>query len=133
MKQLSRVLVAAAALVVAAGCEQESQRLPFSVAPEAPVTRSIPAGGGTLSTAAGASVQFPAGAVAGGTTVSLASGAPAAGTQRSGTPVSPGFRLEPEGLSLSQRTPVELRAGAPETAKFAYFCQIRRHRLKCRS
>jgi hypothetical protein len=109
LKQLSAL---AALVAVVGACEQESQPLPFSVTPEAEVTRSIPASGGTLSTAAGASVQFPAGALGGGAVVTLRSGAPAAAVQRSGSVVSAGYGLEPEGTVLAQAAPVELRIQA---------------------
>lgn len=111
MKHTNRWLLAVMVLM-ASGCEQESQPLPFSTSTEAEVTRSIPATGATLSTAAGASVQFPAGAVDAGTVVSLQAGVPAGEAQRSGTPVSTGYRLEPAGMTLARPAPVELRIQA---------------------
>src|SRR5829696_1350775 len=57
-----RLLVVAAA-GAATACQQE-QQLPFSVANQAPVEKSITTSGGTVSTPAGSAVIFPSGPLA---------------------------------------------------------------------
>jgi|GEM_PF-3361006 len=102
-----------------AACDRGGQALPFDSGSVEPVTRTIPAGGGTVSSAAGASVQLPAGAVPAGTAVTLtpsASQAPASGTAASAY----AFQLQPAGLALATPAAVDLRVdGAARDAWLA--------------
>ncbi|MDP9348748.1 MAG: hypothetical protein M3P24_06360, partial [Gemmatimonadota bacterium] len=100
-----------AASLALAACEQQEQQLPFDLAgPE--VARTVSATGGTVSTAQGASVTFPTGAVAQATAVTLTPVAQRASSP-SGTPVgTASFRLTPEGAVLQKPAEVTLRLGA---------------------
>jgi hypothetical protein len=106
---LSLTLVAALA-----GCERQSQALPFS-AEVATATQVINPAGGTVSTAAGASVEFPAGSLQGSTAVTLTT--VAAPAQQSGSPISTAFKLEPSGTVLAQPANVELRFDAKDASR----------------
>lgn len=100
--------LAVLACAVLAACERAGQTLPFDSTSREPVTRTVPASGGTVSSAAGASVQLPAGAVPAGTEVTLTPTA----TQPSvsGTAVSPyAFQIEPTGMALQSPAAVDLR------------------------
>jgi hypothetical protein len=91
-----------------AACDRAGQQLPFDSASTDPVTRTVPAQGATVSTAAGASVQLPAGAVPAGTEVTLTP--TAAGASASGTAASAyAFNLQPAGLALASAATVDLR------------------------
>jgi hypothetical protein len=108
-----RRLAALAALGSAtlAACGRADQALPFDSGSLEPVTRTIPAAGGTVSTPAGASVQLPAGAVPAGTAVTLTPAlaqAPATGTAA----YAYAFQLQPAGLALSTPASVDLRVDA---------------------
>lgn len=111
-------------LVVAlAACEQTAQELPFSV-DEQVTEKTVAAGGGTISTAAGASVQFPAGSVGEATAVTLTPVAAPASVQQSGTSASGGFQLEPAGKVLEQAASVELRFDASADASNAWLASV---------
>lgn len=104
-----------------AACDRADQPLPFDSGSMEPVTRTIPAAGGTLSSPAGASVQLPAGAVPAGTAVTLtptAAQAPASGTAAS----SYAFQLQPAGLALSTPASVDLRVDA--SARDAWLASV---------
>ncbi len=115
-----RSILAALAALSAAGCEQASQTLPFDGQPETPVSRAVPAEGGTISTTAGASVALPAGSVAAGTVVTLTPGA-APASSASGTAASArAFALAPAGMTLATPAGVDLALnGAGERAWLA--------------
>jgi hypothetical protein len=105
------VALAAVAGATLAACDRADQPLPFDSGSVEPVTRTIPASGGTVSSAAGASVQLPAGAVPAGTAVTLtpsAAQAPANGTAAAAYT----FQLQPAGLALAAPAAVELRVDA---------------------
>lgn len=94
-----------------AACDRADQALPFDSGSVEPVTRTISAAGGTVSSPAGASVQLPAGAVPAGTAVTLtptAAQAPAGGTAASAY----AFQLQPAGLALTAPAGVDLRVDA---------------------
>jgi hypothetical protein len=117
-RTLALAVLAGAAL---AACDRADQTLPFDSASLEPVTRTIPASGGTLSSAAGASVQLPAGAVPAGTAVTLtpiAAPAPAGGTAAS----TNAFRLDPAGLALATPGSVDLRVDG--TAPNAWLASV---------
>ena len=59
------------ALLIAAGCEQEAQLLPFDTTDFQPVTRTIGSGATTITSPAGVSVTIPEGVAPAGTTVTL--------------------------------------------------------------
>lgn len=110
---MTRRFVALAAMAGAtlAACDRADQSLPFDSGSVEPVTRTIPASGGTVSSAAGASVQLPAGAVPAGTAVTLtpsAAQAPAGGTAAGAY----AFQLQPTGLALAAPAAVDLRVDA---------------------
>ncbi|HEX6042680.1 hypothetical protein [Longimicrobium sp.] len=102
------IALAVLACASLAACERAGQSLPFDSASQEPVTRTVPASGGTVSSAAGASVELPAGAVPAGTAVTLTP--TAAQPSASGTVVSPyAFQIEPAGLALQSPAAVDLR------------------------
>lgn len=102
------IALAALACALLAACERAGQSLPFDSGSTEPVTRAVPAEGGTVSSPAGASVQLPAGAVPAGTQVTLTP--TAAPTPATGTAVSAyAFRLEPAGLVLQSPAAVDMR------------------------
>jgi hypothetical protein len=103
-----RTALAVLACATLPACERAGQSLAFDAASQEPVTRTVPASGGTVSSAAGASVQLPAGAVPAGTAVTLTP--TAAQGSSSGTAVSPfAFQIEPAGLALQSPAAVDLR------------------------
>jgi len=116
MKNLSFALAAFTCATLAA-CDK-AQQLPFEQTGD-PVVRTVGEAGGTVSTPAGASVQLPAGAVAGGTQVSLTpTVAPA--TTASGTAASANaFVLAPAGLALAKAAGVDLNVNRAENAWLA--------------
>jgi hypothetical protein len=93
-----------------AACEQQSQTLPFSADLEETVVRTISADeSGSVTSAAGAAVRFPAGSLSEDTEISIKPVAPPAGIAGSGAPVSRGFQVEPAGLALARPALAELR------------------------
>lgn len=96
------------------GCaEQQDQLLPLAPDP-APITRTVPAGGGIVSTTAGASIHFPAGAFSGDQTVSLTTQSVPAALARSGRVISEhAFLVEPAGVRLGAPARAQLRFDAP--------------------
>ncbi|MBW3627851.1 MAG: hypothetical protein KY464_01020 [Gemmatimonadetes bacterium] len=78
-------------------------------------TQVISSTGGTLSTSAGASVEFPAGALEKSTPVTLAM-VPSP-PQRSGAAVSSAFKLEPAGAMLARPASIELRFDASNASQ----------------
>lgn len=105
------LLLAAGAL---SACEPQTQALPFASEVDS-ATQVITNTGGTVSTAAGASVEFPSGSLQGSTPVTLSS--VAAPAQQSGKPVSGAFKLEPSGTVLSEPANVELRFDAGDASQ----------------
>lgn len=104
------VSLAAALTAVLAGCEQISQTLPFDQDTTQPVSRSVAAEGGTLNSAAGASVAFPAGALGQPVQVTLT---PLPAASALGTAAGThSFRIEPAGTALLQPVRVDLALGA---------------------
>lgn len=102
------IALAVLACAALSACERAGQSLPFDSASQEPVTRTVPAAGGTVSSAAGASVQLPAGAVPAGTAVTLTP--TAAQPSASGTAASDNaFRIEPAGLALQSPAGMDLR------------------------
>jgi hypothetical protein len=100
----------AALLVALGGCEQESQTLPFSPESEGSTVRTLsPSAAGAVTSPAGAAVRFPAGALTEATEISITPVAPPAAIAASGSPVSRGFRVTPQALTLAQPASVELR------------------------
>lgn len=101
----------ASALVFAAAlgaCEQTNQALPFDA--QDVVTKVVPAGAAsTVSTPAGASVQFPSNSMPSNTTVSLTQVSAPTTVQQSGAPISGGFKLEPAGLTLNAPAQAEVK------------------------
>lgn len=112
------VLALAGAL---AACEQTEQTLPTGSTRD-PVTRTITATGGTVSSSAGAAVSFPAGALAGSEEVTLTPvDAPA--SHPSGTPAAASaFELTPAGARLAEPATVELKLSA--TADRAWLASV---------
>lgn len=107
----------------AAACAQQDQALPFD-APGATTSQTIGAAGGTVSTARGASVQFPSGSVSGATTVTLTTLASPVSTPGA-TPAGTGsFRLAPEGTALQQPAAVSLKLGAQLPAGQAWLASV---------
>jgi hypothetical protein len=105
-----RILASLALALPFAACEQQSQPLPFSSDPEAAVRRTVAAGEATaITSSAGASLQFPAGAFAEATEVTVTPVSPPAGLAASGSAVSRGFRVEPEAIALGAPARVETR------------------------
>jgi hypothetical protein len=103
-----RTLAAALAGCAALGaCDQASQTLPFDNNADQPVTRTVPAEGGTVSSGAGASVQIPAGALPSGATITLTP-IPASASESGGAAASYAFKLTPDGLSLAKPASVDL-------------------------
>jgi hypothetical protein len=103
-----RIALAVLAGASLSACDRAGQALPFDSASTDPVTRTVPAEGATVSTAAGASVQLPAGAVPAGTEVTLTPTAAAASP--SGAAASAyAFTLQPAGLNLASAAAVDLR------------------------
>lgn len=105
-----RILVGLFAGAAVAGCQQDSQSLPFDVDGGSETVKTV----GTtapvrITTGGGASVQFPAGSVASSTSISFASVSAPAAVQQSGTPVSGAFRVEPAGLRLEKAATAELK------------------------
>lgn len=99
------VLALAGAL---AACEQTEQTLPTG-ATQDPVTRTITSTGGTVSSAAGAAVSFPAGALAGSHEVTITPVA-APASHPSGTPAAASaFEVTPAGARLAEPATVELK------------------------
>jgi hypothetical protein len=112
-----------AASLALAACDQQEQQLPFDLA-GAEVTQTVSATGGTVSTAQGASVTFPAGAVAQATAVTLTPVAQPASTA-SGTPVgTASFRLAPEGTALQKPAEVTLKLGPAASAAEAWLASV---------
>lgn len=99
---------AAAALTCAAlaACDH-GQQLPFDHSAD-PVTRTVADTGATLSSAAGASVQLPAGSVAGGTQVTLTPSLAPASTASGTAAGTNAFALTPAGLALAKPADVGL-------------------------
>ena len=95
------------AMLVAAGCEQESQSLPFDV--NATTTSSVSTQGGVVSSPGGASVSFPQGAVSGTVQVSVAPSTVPAAVTSSGTVASDAFKIEPENTTLAKAAELELK------------------------
>ena len=111
MQAIRPLSLAALACAAAAACSDHNSAFSLDGPDAEPVVRTIPAAGGTVSTAAGATVQLPAGAVAAGTTVTLTPTA-AAATSASGTAASQvAFRVEPAGLALNAPATVDLMVG----------------------
>lgn len=116
MKRNSPTALFLAALCAgAAGCEQEEQKLPFTVAEEAQseaVVRTISQQGGTVSTSAGVSLQIPPNAVQTSTQVTVQPqsgsdvGAKVDGRVLAGTI----FKLMPEGQALGAAARLDMRA-----------------------
>lgn len=110
-------------LILAAACEQESQKLPFD-AGDSPVEQTVTSNGGSISSVAGASVHFPSGSVSGDVVVKMT---PTANTESvSGTPASDNaFELAPAGLELGQPAAVELKlSGAARTSQDAWLASV---------
>jgi hypothetical protein len=105
---LRTLAVAGAAVAALSACEQTEQTLPFDTSTD-PVSRAIPASGGVVSTAAGASFMLPAGSVPGGTTVTVTvTPNPAAGA--AGAPAAPhSFSIAAGGVSLARPIDAEFR------------------------
>ncbi|HET8656354.1 MAG TPA: hypothetical protein VFL93_12610 [Longimicrobiaceae bacterium] len=106
----ARSIPAILALAALAGaCSQSDQALPFESS-DAAASRLVPAdSAATVSSVAGASLAFPAGAFAGATTVTIQPvDVPAAAT-RYGTAASQGFQVEPAGTTLARPAAAELR------------------------
>jgi hypothetical protein len=101
------VPIAVAFLAVLAGCEQTSQQLPFEGDTALPITRQIPAAGGTVNSGAGASVAFPAGALGPGASVTVTPRTAAAPLGTSAAAYS--FRIDPAGIHLASPAQVELK------------------------
>lgn len=96
---------------LAVGCaEQQDQTLPFDPEP-ASVTRTVPVAGGFVSTPAGASIEFPAGAFGAEQSVTLAPQAVPAALSASGRAVSPhAFAVSSSAaLALPARAEVSFR------------------------
>ena len=103
-----RIALAVLAGASLAACDRAGQQMPFDSANTDPVTRTVPAQGATVSSAAGASVQLPAGAVPAGTEVTLTP--TAASALSSGTAASAyAFTLQPAGMALASPAAVNLR------------------------
>lgn len=101
-------VVVFAVLLTLAGCEQVSQSLPTGTLDQE-ISRVVPEQGSVLSSAAGASVVLPPGAVPAGTRVTMTPVALAA-RQPSGTLASAqGFELGPAGIALRQPAQVTLK------------------------
>src|SRR5215208_6453586 len=106
-----RLLVVAAA-GAATACQQE-QQLPFSVANQAPVEKTITTTGGTVSTPAGSAVIFPSGALASTTPVSVQTGAPSARLAAFGPASSKAATtISPAGQTLAVPASFETRLDA---------------------
>lgn len=106
MKFRSLALATAAGALMAA-CDQASQQLPFDSTADQPVTRSLPAEGGTISSNAGATVALPAGALSSATTLTVTP--LAAASSESGAPAgTTAFRIDPDGLALGQPAAVDV-------------------------
>jgi hypothetical protein len=104
-----RSLVLIGASLALAACEQADPKLPFESEPAAPVARTVPAAGGSLSSGAGAALAFPAGALAAGTEVTLTP-TPARAPGGSGqVAASHSFELSPAGLRLQKPATAELK------------------------
>jgi hypothetical protein len=100
-------LACAALFLTLAGCEPGTQRLPFDA--EAPATRQIPAGGGTISTPAGAALHFPVGAFGSSTQVTLGLSPTPGQLPALGMPASPVFAVDAGGSTLRAPALLELR------------------------
>jgi hypothetical protein len=108
-----------------AGCEQESQTLPFSAETGQMVSKSIPASGGRVSTPAGASVHFPDSALSASATVTLTVATPPAALQQSGEPISgAAFELTPAGLQLNKPASVELQLDPSADSEQAWLASV---------
>jgi hypothetical protein len=94
-------------LVAAAGCEQETQKLPFDV--DAATTGTVTSQGGVVSNAGGASVSFPSGSLASNVQVSVTPSTVPASLNASGAAASDGFKIEPEGTTLTKPAELELK------------------------
>lgn len=106
-------------------CEQTNQSLPFSADDTKPTTKTVsPSQATTLSSAAGASVQFPTGSVSSSTTITLQPVAAPANTQLSGTAASTSFKLEPAGAQLAKPADAGLKFNAGAQAKDAWLASV---------
>jgi len=105
--RMDRRLMIAALLLALPGCEPGTQRLPFDA--EVPATRQIPAGGGTISTPAGAALHFPMGAFGSNTQVTLGPASVPGQLQALGTPASAVFAVDAGGSKLRAPSLLELR------------------------
>lgn len=96
-------------------CDQVEQSLPFDPS-GGPVTRTVPDGSTTtLSSAAGASIRIPAGAVPAGATVTLTpSGAPA-WTSSGRTAATHAFEISSSSAPPTQPMAAELKIGASDS------------------
>lgn len=93
-----------------AACAQDSQTLPFSPQSEESTVRTISATqAATVTSPAGATLRFPAGALHETTEVAITPLEAPTGAAASGAPISRGFRVDPEGLELGEPARVEMR------------------------
>src|SRR5690606_32258100 len=117
-----RSFVALATVLALAGCEQESQPLPFDVSTS--TTGQIDSQGGVVSSPAGVSIEFPAGAVSGTTDVEITPTDVPAAMNSSGSAISPAFRIEPVESVLSEPAVLELKFDANADPSRAWLASI---------
>ncbi|HEX7240706.1 MAG TPA: hypothetical protein VF263_10590 [Longimicrobiaceae bacterium] len=118
------VLPALAVCAVLGACAQADQQLPFESAGQA-VTRTVPAAGGTVSTAAGASVQFPSGALGAATSVTVTPVENPAAARPSGSPVGgAAFQLSPAGTQLAHPAVAELKFDRAQAGSRAWLASV---------
>lgn len=101
-----------------AACDQQDQDLPFAQDDET-VETEVGEEGGAVSSPAGASVSFPAGAISGGSSVAITPVDPPTAAIGLGTAAWPvAFSLEPAGLVLDRPATVDLQVAPndPERA-----------------
>jgi hypothetical protein len=117
--QLRAFSLAALACLAVSACGERGQQLPFETPTADPVVKTVPDAGGTVSTPAGASVQLPAGAVAGGTTVTLSPVAAQASSASGTAAAQNAFKLDPAGLQLTTPADVDLSLNRAQAAWMA--------------